>query len=98
MTSAIDSQITALVASTLRVDEAMVGRDAAFAADLGADSLDFVALILTVEDQFQIDIHDEDAAEMLTVEQMIDYVSFALSEQESSVTTRLSGDRSVGLR
>lgn len=98
MTSGIESQITALVASTLHVDEAMVGRDSAFASELGADSLDLVVLILAVEDQFQIDIHDEEAAEILTVEQMIEYVSFALAEKEPTITNRLSSDRLVGLR
>ena len=97
MTSGIESQITALVAATLRVDETMVRRDSTF-ADLGADSLDLVALILAIEDQLQIDIHDEEAAEILTVEQMIEYVSFAIAEQESAVTSRLSSDRLVGLR
>ena len=98
MTSGIESQITALVASTLHVDEAMVDRDATFAGDLGADSLDLVSLILAVEDQFQIDIHDEEAAEILTVEQMIEYVNFALAEKEPTVTNRLSSDRLAGLR
>lgn len=97
MTSGIESQITALIAETLHVDEAMVGRNAAFTADLGADSLDLVALILAIEDEFQIDIHDEEAAQILTVEQMIEYVSFALAENEPSVKS-LSSDRLVGLR
>jgi acyl carrier protein len=98
MTSGIESQITALIAVTLHVDEAMVGRNAAFTADLGADSLAIVALILAIEDEFQIDIHDEDAAEILTVEQMIEYVSFARAVKEPTVTSRLSSDRLVGLR
>ena len=88
----------ALVASTLSVDQARVARDAAFAEDLAADSLDFVTLILAVEDEFQVDIPDEDAAGILTVEQMIEYVSFALAEKEPTVTNRLSSDRFVGLR
>jgi acyl carrier protein len=98
MKSGIESQITALVASTLHVDEAIVRRDATFAGDLGADSLDLVALILAVEDEFRIDIHDEEAGEILTVKQMIEYVSLALAVKEPTVTSRLSGDRLVGSR
>jgi acyl carrier protein len=79
MSTEIESQIRSLVASTLRVEESMIWPDASFADDLGADSLDLVTLVLAIEDRFQVDIHDEEAAEILTVEQMIEYVTFALA-------------------
>jgi acyl carrier protein len=98
MSNEIETRITALVATALRVDQAMVERDSLFAEDLGADSLDSVTLLLAVEDEFGIDIHDEDAAEILTVEQLIEYVSLALAVQEPSVLGRASLGRAVGLR
>jgi acyl carrier protein len=98
VSSRIESEVTALVATTLGVDETMVRRDTTFAGNLGADSLDCVALILAIEDEFRIDIHDEDAAEILTVGQMIEYVRCALSDQEPTVTRRSSSEGTVGLR
>jgi acyl carrier protein len=98
MSNEIETRISALVATALRVDQAMVERDSLFAEDLGADSLDSVTLLLAVEDEFGIDIHDEDAAEILTVEQLIEYVSLALAVQEPSVLGRANLGRAVGLR
>ncbi len=79
MSSEIKSKITTLVAATLRVDETMICRDTNFVGDLAADSLDLVTVILAIEEEFDVSIYDEDAAEILTVGQMIEYVSFALT-------------------
>jgi acyl carrier protein len=91
MSSSIDARITALIATTLHVEEEAVGREMSIASELGADSLDVVTLILAIEDEFHVDIHDEDAAEMLTVGQLIDYVKVALAFDEAP------DERSVGL-
>jgi acyl carrier protein len=96
MSSGIESQIAALVATTLHVDQTMVRPEMSFAGDLGADSLDSVTLILAIEDEFRIDIHDEDAAEILTVGQMIEYVAFALAVRAPSASG--SSSAAVGLR
>jgi acyl carrier protein len=85
MSSEIETRIMSLIATTLRVDQAMVRRDSRLARDLGADSLDIVTLILAVEDELGIDIHDEDAAEILTVEQLIEYVTDTLDASEPRV-------------
>jgi acyl carrier protein len=98
MSSEIETRITALIAATLRVDQASIRRDSSFARDLAASSLDSVTLILAVEDEFGVDIHDEDAAEILTVEQMIEYVTLALAVQEPTVARRSNADRVVGVR
>ena len=95
MSIGIESQIRSLVASTLRVDEAMIRPEATLAGDLGADSLDLVSLILAIEDQFQLDIHDEDAAEILTVEQLVEHVAFALALKEASGPRRGTGDQNA---
>src|SRR4029453_14392418 len=87
MNSRIASKVAALIASTLHVDPAMVCDHATLAGDLAADSLDLVSLILAIEDEFHVDIHDEDAAEILTVEQMIDYVTLALAANESTAVS-----------
>jgi acyl carrier protein len=79
-----ECQIRSLVASTLRVDEAIIRPDATFIGDLGADSLALVSLILAIEYQFQIDIHDEEAAEIRTVEQMTEHVTFALAFEDAT--------------
>jgi acyl carrier protein len=91
----IESQIRSLIASTLRVDEAMIRPEASLAGDLGADSLDFVSLILAIEDQFQVDIHDEEAAEILTVEQLVEHVTFTLALKDASGLRRRSGDHNT---
>jgi acyl carrier protein len=95
MSSGIESQIKSLVAATLGVDEAMIGPDATLAGDLGADSLDLVSLILAIEDRFQVDIHDEEAAELLTVEQLTEHVTLALAFNDIPGPRRRTGDQNV---
>jgi acyl carrier protein len=97
MDSGIESQITASIASTLRVDQTMVRRDSTFAEDLATDSADCAALILAAEAEFGVDIHDEDAAELLTVGQMIEYVALAFAAKTPAIT-RSDSDGTVGLR
>jgi acyl carrier protein len=94
MSTDIESQLRSLVAATLCVDEAMIRPEASLAGDLGADSLDLVSLILAVEDRFDVDIHDEEAAELLTVEQMVEYVTLALALKEGA-TWRPSSSHSI---
>jgi acyl carrier protein len=95
MSIGIESQIRSLVAATLRVDEAMIRPEATLAGDLGADSLDLVSLILAIEDQFHVDIHDEEAAEILTVEQMVEHVAFALALEDVSGLRRGTGNQNA---
>ena len=76
--SPIESEVIAIVAATLRVERSGITRDASLEGDLGADSLDWVSLIMALEDRFAVDIPDEDAAELRTVKQVTDYVSLAL--------------------
>ena len=98
MSSEIERQVTALIASTLRVDEGIIRRDTNIVVDLAADSLLVVALILALEEAFQIDIHDEDAAEILTVEQLIEYVAVALAMKEALVKRRFDDGKLIALR
>jgi acyl carrier protein len=88
MSHEIDSQVTALIAATLHVAGPTIRHHASLAGDLGADSLQLVELILAVEDEFQIDIPDEDAAEISTVQQMIEYVTIALALKAPPIAQR----------
>ena len=79
----IESEVIAIVAATLRVERSGITRDASLEDDLGADSLDWVSLIMALEDRFAVDIPDEDAAELRTVKQVTDYVTLALDANVS---------------
>ena len=64
-----------IVVNKLGVDESKVTADARFIDDLGADSLDTVELIMQFEDDFNIEIPDEDAEKILSVGQAVEYIS-----------------------
>ena len=57
------------------LDEAEVTANASFIDDLGADSLDVVELVMAFEEEFDIEIPDEDAEKIRTVQEAIDYIS-----------------------
>jgi acyl carrier protein len=67
-------QLKKLIVELLEVDESKVVREASFADDFNADSLDFIELITAVEDAFKIEIPDEDAENLQTVQNAIDYI------------------------
>ena len=68
-------KIKEIVIDKLVVDEAKVTPEAKFIDDLGADSLDTVELIMQFEDDFNIEIPDEDAEKILSVGQAQEYIS-----------------------
>jgi len=67
-------QLKKLIVELLEVEEAAVVPEASFADDLAADSLDFIELITAVEDTFKIEIPDEDAENMKTVSDALNYI------------------------
>ena len=67
-------QLKKLIVELLEVDELKVVPTASFADDFNADSLDFIELITAVEDTFKIEIPDEDAENLQTVKDAIDYI------------------------
>ena len=67
-------QLKKLIVELLEVDESEVVPEASFADDFNADRLDFIELITAVEDTFKIEIPDEDAENLQTVQDALDYI------------------------
>jgi acyl carrier protein len=70
----LEGRICTLVADQLGVDVAEVTRDASILDDLGADSLDVVELVLSLEDTFDIEVSDEEVEGMRTIGDIQQYV------------------------
>ena len=70
----VEDKIKKIIAEKLSVDPEEVVPEAAFVDDLGADSLDLVELIMSMEEEFDIDISDEDAEKLATVKDAIAYI------------------------
>ncbi|HEX9778927.1 MAG TPA: acyl carrier protein [Geopsychrobacteraceae bacterium] len=73
--ASIEERVKQIVAEQLGVDEEQVTSGAAFMDDLGADSLDTVELVMALEEEFDIEISDEDAEKIQKVQDAVDYIS-----------------------
>ena len=71
-----------IVVEKLGVDEAEIKPEASFVDDLGADSLDIVELIMAIEEEFDIEIPDEDAEKLTTIGAAIEYIKNKLGIEE----------------
>ena len=69
-----------IIAERLNVDEEEVTSDASFIDDLGADSLDTVELVMGLEEEFKLQIPDEMAEKITTVQQAIDHIKEHVKE------------------
>lgn len=74
MSESIEEKVKNIIAEKLSVDLSEVKPEASFVDDLGADSLDLVELIMSMEEEFGVEISDEDAEKILTVKDAISYV------------------------
>jgi acyl carrier protein len=72
--SSIEQQVKAIVAEQLGVKEEEVKNEASFVDDLGADSLDTVELVMAFEEEFGIEIPDEDAEKITRVKEAVEYI------------------------
>jgi acyl carrier protein len=63
-----------IVGKQLGIDSSKVKPEADFGRELGADSLDVVELVMAIEDEFEIDIEDQSASQIATVQDALDYI------------------------
>ena len=72
--SEIEQKVKSIIVEQLGVDEEEVTMDASFTDDLGADSLDIVELVMALEEEFSIEIPDEEAENISRVREAVDYI------------------------
>ncbi len=72
--ASVEERVKQIIVEQLGVDEAEVTPNASFVDDLGADSLDTVELVMAFEEAFEIEIPDEDAEKIRTVQDAVSYI------------------------
>lgn len=73
--ASVEEKVKQIIVEQLGVDEAEVTSNASFVDDLGADSLDTVELVMAFEEAFDIEIPDEEAEKIRTVQDAVDYIA-----------------------
>jgi acyl carrier protein len=77
----VEQKVKQIIVEQLGVDESAVDSTASFVDDLGADSLDIVELVMAFEEAFDLDIPDEDAEKIQTVQDAVTYIDGKKSKQ-----------------
>ncbi|MBV61132.1 MULTISPECIES: acyl carrier protein [Abyssibacter] len=72
--SGMEDRVKKIIAEQLSVSEEQITPEASFVDDLGADSLDTVELVMALEEEFEIDIPDEEAEKIVTFQHVIEYI------------------------
>ena len=67
-------RVQKIICEQLEIDSHLVTEDASISGDLGADSLDIVDLVMSIEDEFQVEIPDEAIEQIATVEDAVKYI------------------------
>jgi acyl carrier protein len=80
---AVNDKVKSIIAEQLGVKKEEVTEEAKFIDDLGADSLDTVELVMALEEEFGIEIPDEDAEKMVTVNEAIKYIEEKAKQSSS---------------
>ena len=80
MSESIENRVTQIVSEQLGIKIEEMTKSSSFVDDLGADSLDTVELVMTLEDEFECEIPDEEAEKITTIQQAIDYITAAQAE------------------
>ncbi len=75
MSANTEERVRSIICDLLAVEPEKVKPAASFIEDLGADSLDIVELVMTMEEEFDMDIPDEEAEKMKTVGDVINYIN-----------------------
>ena len=77
----VADKVKSIIVEQLGVEEDEVTMDASFTDDLGADSLDIVELVMAFEEEFSVEVPDEDAEKLQTVGDVIKYIEDKSSKQ-----------------
>ena len=75
MSANIEQKVKAIIAENLGVSEDEIKTTSSFIEDLGADSLDIVELVMQMEEEFEVEIPDEEAENIKTVQNAVDYIT-----------------------
>jgi acyl carrier protein len=78
----IEERVKKIIAEQLGVDDKKITSESSFVDDLGADSLDTVELVMALEEEFAIEIADEEAEKITTVQQAVDYIQAHSKEEQ----------------
>jgi acyl carrier protein len=79
----VEERVKSIVIDQLGVEESQVTREAKFVEDLGADSLDTVELVMALEEEFKLEIPDEEAEKIATVGQAVEYIEKHQTKENS---------------
>ncbi len=83
MPSQIEQKVRDIIVEQLGVDPEQVTPEASFVDDLGADSLDTVELVMALEEEFDLEIPDEEAEKITTVAEAIEYIERNMEKEEA---------------
>ncbi len=73
--ASVEEKVIEIISDQLGLEKDEIQLEASFIDDLGADSLDIVEMIMTIEDEFDIEISDEDAEKIVSVQDAISYIN-----------------------
>jgi acyl carrier protein len=94
MGSSIESRVKEIITEQLGVDGKEVTIDASFIDDLGADSLDTVELVMALEEEFDVEIPDEDAEKIISVGDAVNYIKGKTKGESEKASVEASNENS----